>query len=94
VFALAGCSDTAVKGPGPAVTFGVLVARAPERRTIGAGPGGEDTTGMNDFKACPQPRQEVVYTTYPGTGHVDSWPMPCDLSAGHDRGACLLTKLR
>jgi predicted peptidase len=54
----------------------------------------DDTAGMNNFKACAQPREEVIYTTYPGTGHVESWPRTYDLSAGHDIYAWLLTKQR
>ena len=54
----------------------------------------DDTAGMNNFKACPQPREEVLYTTYPGVGHVDSWPRTYDLSAGHDIYAWMLGKKR
>jgi poly(3-hydroxybutyrate) depolymerase len=57
-------------------------------------PFADDTAGMNNFKACPQPREEVLYTTYPGVGHVDSWPRTYDLSAGHDIYAWFLTKQR
>jgi predicted peptidase len=57
-------------------------------------PFGDDTNGMNHFKDCPQPREEVKYTTYPNTGHVDSWPKTYDLSAGNDIYAWLLTKKR
>jgi predicted peptidase len=54
----------------------------------------DDSAGMANFKACPQPRKEVLYTTYPGVGHVDSWPRTYDLSAGHDIYAWMLTKTR
>lgn len=54
----------------------------------------DDSAGMNKFKACPEPREEVIYTTYPGVGHVDSWPRTYDLSAGHDIYAWMLGKKR
>lgn len=57
-------------------------------------PFADDTVGMNNFKACPQPREEVIYTTYPGVGHVESWPRTYDLSAGHDIYTWMLGKKR
>ena len=54
----------------------------------------DDSAGMAKFAACPQPRKEVIFTTYPGVGHVDSWTRTYDLSAGHDIYAWLLSKTR
>jgi predicted peptidase len=53
-----------------------------------------DNSGMASFAACPEPRKEVVYTTYQGAGHVDSWTKTYDLSAGNDIYAWLLAKSR
>jgi predicted esterase len=53
-----------------------------------------DDMGMASFAACPQPRKEVLYTTYPGVSHQDSWTMTYNLSAGHDIYAWLLSKTR
>ena len=57
-------------------------------------PYGDDAAGMANFLKCPQPRKEVIFTTYPGVGHVDSWPRTYDLSAGHDIYAWMLSKTR
>jgi predicted peptidase len=53
-----------------------------------------DNSGMASFAACPQPRKEVLYTTYPGVDHVTSWTITYDLSAGHDIYTWLLSKTR
>ena len=53
-----------------------------------------DSAGMAQFLACPQPRKEVKFTSYPGASHQDSWTRTYDLSAGNDIYAWLLTKVR
>jgi hypothetical protein len=57
-------------------------------------PYADDKAGMTSFAACPQPRKEVIFTTYPGIGHVDSWTRTYDLSAGHDIYTWMLSKTR
>ena len=39
--------------------------------------------------ACPQPREDQVFTLYPNVGH-DAWSQTFDLTAGHDIYAWLL----
>jgi predicted peptidase len=57
-------------------------------------PYSDDSAGMANFANCPQPRKEVIFTSYPGVGHVDSWPRTYDLSAGHDIYTWMLSKTR
>jgi predicted peptidase len=57
-------------------------------------PYADDKAGMTNFANCPQPRKEVIFTTYPGVGHVDSWTRTYDLSAGHDIYTWMLSKTR
>ena len=52
-----------------------------------------DSAGMAQFQACPQPRKEVKFTSYPGATHQQSWERTYDLSAGNDIYAWLLTKV-
>lgn len=53
-----------------------------------------DSSGMQGFQNCPQPRKEAKFTTYDGWGHQDSFTKTYDLSAGNDIYAWLLTKTK
>ncbi|HEY2901190.1 MAG TPA: hypothetical protein VGL59_11480 [Polyangia bacterium] len=52
-----------------------------------------DMTYMPMLIACPQPRQDVRYTVYPGVGH-DAWTQTYDLSAGNDIYTWMLAQHR
>lgn len=48
-----------------------------------------DNQALPRFQTC-QPRRDVEYTVYPGKGHIASWVITYDLSAGHDIYSWLL----
>jgi len=90
---IAGDSSTAYKAAGCSVVSQVSLWTFHGTADTGV-PIAGDNSGMASFLACPMPREEVIYTTYPGVEHQPSWEMTYDLSAKHDIYAWMLTKSR